>query len=75
MKSVEVNHRIIYTGVKMDIDVIIGQINKLKDLVIQLHERNFNLIRENNRLKDENEKLLIDVAFLDGRLEDKRTTF
>lgn len=59
----------------MDIDVIIGQINKLKDLVIQLHERNFNLIRENNRLKDENEKLLIDVAFLDGRLEDKRTTF
>ena len=59
----------------MDIDVIIGQINKLKDLVIQLHERNFNLIRENNRLKDENEKLLIDVAFLDGRMEDKRTTF
>jgi hypothetical protein len=52
----------------MDIDVIIGQINKLKDLVIQLHERNFNLIRENNRLKDENEKLLIDVAFLDGRI-------
>lgn len=59
----------------MDIDVIIGQINKLKDLVIQLHERNFNLIRENNRLKDENEKLLIDVAFLDGRMEDKRTIF
>jgi hypothetical protein len=59
----------------MDIDVIVGQINKLKDLVIQLHERNFNLIRENNRLKDENEKLLIDVAFLDGRMEDKRTIF
>lgn len=59
----------------MDIDVIVGQINKLKDLVIQLHERNNNLIVENNRLKDENEKLLIDVAFLDGRMDDKRTTF
>lgn len=59
----------------MDIDVIVGQINKLKDLVIQLHERNYNLIRENNRLKDENEKLLIDVAFLDGKMENKRTSF
>lgn len=59
----------------MDIDVIVGQINKLKELVIQLHERNYNLICENNRLKDENEKLLIDVAFLDGKMEDKRTTF
>lgn len=59
----------------MDIDVIVGQINKLKDLVIQLHDRNNNLIVENNRLKDENEKLLIDVAFLDGRMDDKRTTF
>jgi regulator of replication initiation timing len=59
----------------MDIDVMFGQINKLKDLVIQLHERNNNLIVENNRLKDENEKLLIDVAFLDGRMEDKRTIF
>lgn len=59
----------------MDIDVIVGQINKLKDLVIQLHKRNNNLIVENNRLKDENEKLLIDVAFLDGRMDDKRTTF
>jgi len=73
--SVEVNHNAIYTGVKMDIEVIVGEINKLKNHVIQIHERNYHLIRENERLRDENAKLLIDIAFYDGRMEDKRTNY
>lgn len=59
----------------MNVDVIVGEINKLKDHVIQMHERNYHLIRENERLRDENAKLLIDIAFYDGRLEDKRSNF
>lgn len=59
----------------MNVDVIVGEINKLKDHVIQMHERIYHLSRENDRLRDENAKLLIDIAFYDGRLEDKRSNF
>ena len=59
----------------MDVSNLLKDIEKIKERVIQIHEHNACLIRENERLRDENSKLLIDVAFYDGRMEDKRTSF
>ena len=50
------------------VDELKAEIKRLTSLVKYLKD-------ENDYLKDENSKLLIDVAFFDGRLGDKRNTF
>ena len=51
----------------MDIEHILNEIDRFKDHIIQLHERNKNLVTQNNRLKNENERLCIDLAFYDKK--------
>lgn len=51
-----------------DLDTTLGKLNQITRLIVGLYEENYNLKKENERLKDENAKLLIDVAFYDGRM-------
>jgi regulator of replication initiation timing len=50
-------------------DMTLATIDELKDEIERLNNLVKYLREENNHLKDENAKLLIDVAFFDGRMQ------
>lgn len=59
-------------------DVLNNVTRKLTDLrekIYHYEKRIENLTRENQRLRDENDKLMIDVAFFDGKMLDKRSLY
>ena len=64
------------------LDQVMDLLNKCNRTLMELREKVYyyekrieELNQQNQRLRDENDKLLIDVAFFDGRMGDKRTTF
>lgn len=64
------------------LDQVMDLLNKCNRTLMELREKVYHyekrieeLSQQNQRLRDENDKLLIDVAFFDGRMGDKRTTF
>ena len=48
---------------------------ELREKTYHYERRIEELSQQNQRLRDDNDKLMIDVAFFDGRLGEKRNTF
>lgn len=64
------------------LDQVMDMLNKCNRTLMELRERTYQyerrieeLSQQNQRLRDDNDKLMIDVAFFDGRMGDKRTIF